>query len=120
MDDFPEETASSHGDESDISLENGSDAAGDEDDSINSLALEATEIMESSFRVQEVVVDETENLDEEPIDDDNYHEAPPTLAAQDEKNKENNSALSLIKLPPKMWKRGRPKGVTNTVIKKES
>ena len=115
LDDFPEETASSHGDESDISLENGSDAARDEDDSINSLALEATEIMESSFQVQEVVVDVTENLDEEPIDDDNYREAA-TLATQDEKNKENNSALSLIKLPPKMRKRGRPKGLANTVI----
>ena len=39
-----------------------------------------------------------------------------TLAAQDEKNQENDSALSLIKLPQKMWKRGRPKGLANTVI----
>ena len=48
LDDFPEET---QGNESDISIENESEAAGDEDDCINSLALEATEIMESSFQM---------------------------------------------------------------------
>ena len=114
-DNTDEETAS-HGDGSDISLENESDAAGDGEDGLNSLALETREIIESPFQVQEIVVDETGNIDKEPIiDDDDYNEAV-TLVSQEEENQENNSILSLIKLPPKMRKRGRPKGLANTVI----
>ena len=47
-DNTDEETAS-HGDGSDISLENKSDAAGDGEDGLNSLALETREITESPF-----------------------------------------------------------------------
>ena len=52
------------------------------------------------------------------IDDDEYDEAI-ELVMQDEattENDENESAISLIKVPPKMQKRGRPKGSTKTVI----
>ena len=66
----------------------------------NSLALETREIMELPFHVQEIAVDEKGNIDEEPIDDD-YNEIV-KLVAQEEENQENDSALSAIKLPPKM------------------
>ena len=113
-DDPPEETAS-HGNGSDISLENESEAAGDSDDGLNSPVLETRQIMESPFHVQEIVVDETGNIDEEPIDDDVYNESV-RLVAQEEDNQENNSLLSVIKLPPKMRKRGHLKGLANTII----
>ena len=64
--DPPEETAS-HGNGSDMSLENESKAAGDSDDGLNSPVLETREIMESPFHMQEIVVDETGNINEEPM-----------------------------------------------------
>ena len=70
----------------------------------------------SPFQVQEIVVDETGNIDEETIDDDDYNEAAVRLVAQEEENWENNSVLSLIKLPSKVRKRDWPKGLANTVI----
>ena len=113
--DGPSEEITSHENKSDISLDNESGAAGDDEDDLNNLTLEARQISESLFSVQEIVVDETGNIDEETIDDDDYNEAV-RLVVQKEENQENNSVLSLIKLPPKMWKRGQPKGLANTVI----
>ena len=55
----------SHENESDISLDNESNTAGDGEDGLNNLTLEAREIIESPFSVQEIVVDETRNVDEE-------------------------------------------------------
>ena len=72
-------------------------------------------LLVSPFQVQEIVVDETGNVDEETIDDDDYNEAV-RLVAQEEENRENNSVFSLIKLPSKMRKRDQPKGLANTVI----
>ena len=65
--------------------------------------------------MQEIIVGETTNIDEEPINDDIYNESVRPVA-QDEENQENNSLLSVIKLPPKMRKRGHPEGLANTVI----
>lgn len=110
-DDPPEETASC-GDGSDISLENEADAAGDSDDGLNGPVLETREIMESPFHVQEIVVDETGNSDEEPIDDDVYNQASCTGRRESRKQ----FPFVIIKLPPKMRKRGHPKGLANTVI----
>ena len=112
--DPPKEIASD-GNESIISLDNESDAAGDSEDGLSSLSLEIREITESLFQVQEIVVDETGNTDEETIDDDDYNEAV-RLVAQEEENRENNSVMSLIKLPPKIRKRGRPKELANAII----
>ena len=110
-----EEIIVSHENESDVSLDNESNAAGDGEYGLNNLTLEARKITESPFSVQEIVVDVTANVDEETIDDDDYNEAV-RLVVQEEENQENNSVLSLIKLPPKMRKRGRPKGLANSVI----
>ena len=55
---------------------------------------------------------------QEVIDDDEYNEAV-EVVMQEEANAESDefqSTISSIKLPPKMQKRGRPKGSTKTVI----
>ena len=70
-DDPPEETAS-HADESDIGLENESDAT---NDGLNGLASDTREIMESPLHMQEVVVGETRNIDEEPNDNHVYNKS---------------------------------------------
>ena len=62
--------------------------------------------------MQKVVVDKTENINEEPIDDDNYNEIV-RLVAQEE---EDQAILSVIKLPLNMQKRGLPRGLANTII----
>ena len=69
----------------------------------------------SPFHVQEIVVGKTTNIDEEPINDDVYNESVRPVA-QEEENQENNSFLSVIKLPPKMRKRDHPERLANTVI----
>ena len=91
--DGPSEEIASHENKSDISLDNESGAAGDDEDSLNNLTLETREIPESLFSVQEIVVDETGNIDEETIDDDDYNEAV-RLVIQEEENQGNYKATS--------------------------
>ena len=61
--DGPSEDITSHENKSDISLDNESGAAGDDEDDLNNLTLEVRQISESLFSVQEIIVYETGNIE---------------------------------------------------------
>ena len=65
------------------------------------------------------MADETEKIDKEPIDDDDYNETV-KLVTQEEENQENNCILSVIKLPPKIHKRGCSKELAIGLLRKKS
>jgi len=103
-----------HEENADDGFETESNYSEHDEDESSTLTTEIVELPEHlqnevTEPIQEIIVDEGGQF-EEIIDDDDYNEAVRCVA------QEENNFLSFVKLPPKMRKRGQPKGLANTVI----
>lgn len=111
-----EDTKCFHEENSEPSSDDGGSDFSEEHNRLTMETVELPEYLETgtSQEVSQITVGKVKSFEEfEVIDDDDYNEAV-TNFAKEEENQE--ISLSMVKVPPRMRKRGRPKGLANTVI----